>query len=244
MNSLQEKYCQQIEQIIEACQRSSLLGYGAGSGGNISYKVDDNVVLITPTGIVKRKIAFEDICIVNFDGAPIYIPDGRKPTGEIFMHLHIYKMRPDVNAIMHAHPPLLIGMSLTNEGAQAMKQAVLPDAVTMFGPILTIPYTRPNSDELGYSFDPYIMHSNAFIMGNHGCLVCSAHGISGTVDACQVMEAQAKAVLINKIFATHMRELNDENMDGLDMLLKVRKEQIPCMPDRYSAMREMFQDLP
>ena len=149
------------------------------------------------------------------------------------MHLHIYKMRPDVNAIMHAHPPLLIGMSLTDEGAEAMKRAVLPDAATMFGPVLTIPYVRPNGDELGYSFDPYILHSNAFIMGNHGCLVCSENGITGTVDACQVMEAQAKAALINKIFATGMRELNDENMSGLDKLLQVRGEHIPCAQGGY-----------
>lgn len=244
MNNLQEKYQKQIRQLIEACQRSSQLGYGAGSGGNASYKVDDDLVLITPTGIVKRKIRFEDICMVNLEGEPVYIPDGRRPTGEYFMHLHIYKMRKDVNAIMHAHPPLLIGMSLTDEGAEAMKRAVLPDAATMFGPILTIPYVRPNGDELGYSFDPYIMRSNAFIMGNHGCLVCSEHGISGTVDACQVMEAQAKAALINKIFGTRMRELNEENMLGLDKLLEVRGETMPCAQGGFREMRQMFANLP
>ena len=244
MNTLQEKYRMQLEQLIEACQRSSMLGYGAGSGGNASYKVADDIILLTPTGIVKRKITCEDICFVNPEGEPIYIPEGRRPTGEYFMHLHIYKMRPDVNAIMHAHPPLLIGMSLTDEGAEAMKRAVLPDAATMFGPVLTIPYVRPNGDELGYSFDPYILHSNAFIMGNHGCLVCSENGITGTVDACQVMEAQAKAALINKIFATGMRELNDENMSGLDKLLQVRGEHIPCAQGGYRAMRELFANLP
>ena len=149
MNHLQEKYQKQIEQMIEACKRSGALGYGAGSGGNASYRVDDNVVLITPTGIVKRKITFEDICIIDLDANPLYIPENRKPTGEYFMHLHIYKMRPDVNAILHAHPPLLIGMSLAEESEKPMREAVLPDAATMFGPILTIPYVRPNGDELG-----------------------------------------------------------------------------------------------
>ena len=55
MNALQQKYKSQIEEMIEACQRSAELGYGAGSGGNAAYRVDDNVVLITPTGIVKTE---------------------------------------------------------------------------------------------------------------------------------------------------------------------------------------------
>ena len=91
MNSLQEKYCAQIEELIEACRRSSALGYGAGSGGNASYRVEENLVLITPTGIVKRKIVPEDVCFVDMDGNPVYIPEGRRPTGEYFMHLHIYR---------------------------------------------------------------------------------------------------------------------------------------------------------
>lgn len=242
MNGLQTKYCKQIEEMIEACQRSAELGYGAGSGGNASYRVGKGTVLITPTGIVKRKICFDDICILDLDGKPQFIPDGRKPTGEYFMHLHILKLRPDIKAIMHAHPPLLIGMSLTDEGQEAMRKAVLPDAATFLGPILTIPYVRPNGDALGYSFDPYIMHANAFIMGNHGCLVCSRTGITDTVDACQVMEVHAKAAITCQIFEDNIRILNEQNMEGMDKLLVQRAEVMPCPPGRYQTMSEMFQD--
>ena len=242
MNNLQQKYKTQIEEMIDACQRSSELGYGAGSGGNASYRVNDNTVLITPTGIVKRKIRFEDICIMDLDANPLYIPEGRKPTGEYFMHLHVLKLRPDIKAVLHAHPPLLIGMSLTDEGAEAMKKPVMPESATFLGPILTIPYVRPNGDELGYSFDPYIMHGNAFIMGNHGCLVCSGTGIRDTVDACQVMEAYAKAVLTCKIFEDRIRTLNEHNMEGMDKLLRQRGEVMPCPPGRYQTMSEMFVD--
>lgn len=89
MNHLQEKYQKQIEQMIEACKRSGALGYGAGSGGNASYRVDDNVVLITPTGIVKRKITFEDICIIDLDPILFTIPENRKPTRRI-LHASAY----------------------------------------------------------------------------------------------------------------------------------------------------------
>ena len=242
MNELQIKYKKQIEEMIEACRRSGALGYGAGSGGNASYRVDENVVLITPTGIVKRKIVFEDICIIDMKANPLYIPENRKPTGEYFMHLHVYEKRPDVNAVFHAHPPILIGMSLAEESAALMSKAVLPDAATMFGPILTIPYVRPNGDELGYSFDPYIMKSNAFIMSNHGCLVCSKNGISGTVDECIVMEAQAKVVLVSKILNDTARVMNARDMVGLDQLLAKREEVMPCNPGNCEHMAQLFAD--
>ena len=115
-----------MEEMVEVCRRAGELGFGAASGGNVSYRVEEDVVLITPTGIVKRKIELEDICIVNTKGEAIYIPEGRKPTGEMFMHLHILERRKDVKGIMHAHPPVLIGMSLSEKGRAMMRLPLLP----------------------------------------------------------------------------------------------------------------------
>ena len=89
MNELQKRFEKEINEVVEVCRHAGELGFGASSGGNVSYKVDEDLVLITPTGIVKRKIGFDDICIVNAEGQPVYIPEGRKPTGEMFMHLHV-----------------------------------------------------------------------------------------------------------------------------------------------------------
>jgi L-fuculose-phosphate aldolase len=240
MNTLQLRYKQQIDELVEVCRRAGELGFGAGSGGNASYKVDKNTILITPTGTLKRKICFEDICIVDSDGGYIYVPEGKKPTGEAFMHLHIYKMRDDIKGIMHAHPPLVIGMSLTQEGADAMKLPLFPEASTFLGPIYTIPYVEPNCDDLGYSFDPYIMKSNGFIMANHGCLVCSANSIKDTVEEVQVLEATAKSVLAAKIFGGDIRILNDEELDGLDALLKQRGDRMPGPAGVFTGMKDMF----
>lgn len=241
MNDLQKRFETEIKELLEACQRLSDLRYGAGSGGNVSYRVDEDLVLITPTGMVKRKIRFEDICIVHMDGSPAYVPEGRRPTGEMFMHLHIYRKRPDVKGIMHAHPPLVVGVSMTEQCRDMMKLPVLPDAATFLGPILTIPYVRPNSDELGYSFDPYLPHGNAFIMSNHGCLVCSANGVKNTVDACQVLEAQAKVSLLASMMGEKPRILNDRDMHGMDLLLEHRGERMPGPPKAYADMKTMFE---
>lgn len=130
MNELQMLYCDQIEEIVEVCRRSGELGFGAASGGNVSFRVAENVILITPTGIIKRNIVFDDICIVNMEGQVLYAKEGRKPTGEMFMHLYCLKARPDVTGIMHAHPPYAIGMSLTAEGQKAMILPLLPESMT------------------------------------------------------------------------------------------------------------------
>jgi len=242
MADLQNKYKQQIMEVVEVCRRSGELGFGAASGGNVSYKVSDEHILITPTGIVKRKVQFDDICVVNPDGEVLLSRNGRKPTGEAFMHLHIYSLRNDVKAIMHAHPPIIIGMSLTDEGAEVMKLPLFPEASTQLGPIFTIPYVQPNCEDLGYSFDPYIMKSNGFIMSNHGCLVCSSHGVKDTVEAVQVMESTAKSILVARIFGREMRMLNNEELDGLDALLKQRGEIMPGPQGMFKGMRDMFQN--
>jgi len=157
------------------------------------------------------------------------------------MHLHIYAVRADVKGIMHAHPPYTIGMSLTDKGVEVMKLPLFPEASTQLGPIHTIPYVQPNCDDLAYSFDPYIMKSNGFIMENHGCLVCSSSGIKDTVEAVQVMEATAKSVLAAKIFGQDIKVLNDDELDGLDALLKQRGEKMPGPLGVFKGMRDMFQ---
>ncbi len=240
MNDIQEKYRKQMEEMVEVCRRAGELGFGAASGGNVSYRVEEDVILITPTGIVKRKIELEDICIVNTKGEAIYIPEGRKPTGEMFMHLHILERRKDVKGIMHAHPPVLIGMSLSEKGRAMMRLPLLPEAMTQLGPVYTIPYVMPNGKELGYSFDPYIMKSNAFIMANHGCLVCSSNGVLDTVESVQVMESMAKSLLANRAVGEDIRTLGKEEIDGLDSLLSSRKEHMPGPFGEYRGMNELF----
>ena len=92
MNHLRENIKSRSEQMIEACKRSGALGYGAGSGGNASYRVDDNVVLITPTGIVKRKYHLSPSRIsVSLIWMPILFAfrKTRKPAGE-YSHASAY----------------------------------------------------------------------------------------------------------------------------------------------------------
>ena len=93
MNPYMKKYEKEIMEIIETCHRDAEIGYGPAVSGNVSYRVDEDIVLITPTKTPKRLMRPEDICVLNMAGEPLYLPEGKKPTGETFMHLHVLSKR-------------------------------------------------------------------------------------------------------------------------------------------------------
>ena len=168
MNPYMKKYEKEIMEIIETCHRDAEIGYGPAVSGNVSYRVDEDIVLITPTKTPKRLMRPEDICVLNMAGEPLYLPEGKKPTGETFMHLHVLSKRPDINAVMHAHPPLVTALSTTKAGKEALLLPLIPEAMMQLGPVITIPYANPNMEELGYAFDPVVNDSNGFMLESHG----------------------------------------------------------------------------
>ena len=151
MNLLQEKYKKQIEELIVACHRCAELNYVTSSGGNLSFRMEDGNILITPTKTLKRKMRFEDICIIDIEGNILYASEGKKPTGEWPFHTRILKKRPDIKAIAHAHPPILTGFAIADNGM--MEKPFLPEPIIEVGPILTVPYETPLSEALSLQFD-------------------------------------------------------------------------------------------
>ena len=98
------------KQIIEVGKRTYERGYVASNDGNISAKIDDKRVLITPTGVSKGFMKAEDLAVVDMNGK--VINGSKKPSSEVFMHLQVYKDRPDVNSVCHAHPPYATGFAV------------------------------------------------------------------------------------------------------------------------------------
>ena len=88
MHELQKKYEAQIIELVEAAHKTDAKGFVTSQGGNLSFRVDENVVLITPTKVAKRSVQFDDVCIVDMDGNTLFASAGRKPTGELPFHLH------------------------------------------------------------------------------------------------------------------------------------------------------------
>lgn len=153
----------QITMIIDKIYRSGLT---TTSGGNISIIDDDGDVWVTPSAIDKGTLRPSDMICVCKDGT---IKGRHKPSSEYPFHIAIYKSRPDIKAIIHAHPPALVSFSIVR---QIPNTNVLPQAKHICGPIGYAPYALPGSNELGeviaHEFDKGV---NAVIMENHGTVV-------------------------------------------------------------------------
>ena len=227
MNPYMKKYEKEIMEIIETCHRDAEIGYGPAVSGNVSYRVDEDIVLITPTKTPKRLMRPEDICVLNM-------------TGETFMHLHVLSKRPDINAVMHAHPPLVTALSTTKAGKEALLLPLIPEAMMQLGPVITIPYANPNMEELGYAFDPVVNDSNGFMLESHGALVCSPKGVLYAIESLQVMESLAESIIVGRIMSKKLKCLTREDAEGIDGVIHELGWALPGAPGRYKTITEMF----
>ena len=240
MDRIFDKYKKQVDEIIEVCARDGQLGYGPSVSGNVSYRVGDDFVIVTPTNVPKRLMRPEYLCAVRLNGEIIYTPEGKKPTGELFMHLHCLRKRPDIKAVMHAHPPISTGLSTSKEGKEALMLPLIPEAMMQLGPVVTVPYANPNMEELGYMIDPYMNKSNAFMLENHGVLVLSPNGVLEVIESIQILESMAESIVAAQRMGGKLKCLTQEDMKGIDEVINQLGWKLPGAPGEYGSISEIF----
>ena len=141
------------------------LGFVAANDGNISVKVGENEFYCTPTGVSKRDLTPDMIIKVDKNGNKL---EGKlNPSSEIKMHMRVYQERSDVNAVVHAHPP--VATAFTIAGID-LDQYILPEAILTIGEVPTCAYGTPSTMEIPDSLEPYIQNHDAFLLQNHGAL--------------------------------------------------------------------------
>ena len=151
--------------LVEICHRMYRQGYIAAGDGNVSCKIDEERVLVTPTGFHKGFITEADLVVVDLEGK--LLRGAHKPSSEFLMHALAYRERPDVRAVVHAHPPLTVGLALAGV---TLAQCVLSETCLVLGPILTAPYSTPTTEEVPRVLQPFVRQANAIVMDRHGAL--------------------------------------------------------------------------
>lgn len=154
----------------EICRVGKMLhqsGFVAGCDGNISVRVGHDLVLSTPTSLCKGMMEPEDLVLADMSGAQVN--GHRHPSSELGMHLLFYRMRPDVRAVVHAHPPTATAFATVG---QALDEPLVAEVVVTFGSIPLAPYGMPGSSELHDSLRPYIPDHDGILMANHGVVTC------------------------------------------------------------------------
>ncbi|MBM4428559.1 MAG: class II aldolase/adducin family protein [Chloroflexi bacterium] len=135
--------------------------------GNISIRMSDGNVLITPSGLSKGRLNPDDLLIVDLDGNVISSRPDRKPSSETPMHLEVYKHRDDVCAVLHAHP--IFATTLTVADLQ-FPSDVLPEVLLTLGEVPITEYATPSSHEDAVVIRPFLKTHNAMILRQHGSL--------------------------------------------------------------------------
>ncbi len=237
MHQLQKQYQDQIVELAESSVRLAELGYVTSHGGNLSYRVAEDVVLITPTKVAKRKVTFDDVCIIDMSGQVLYTKEGRKPTGETPFHLRIFQLRPDLTGLVHAHPPVMTGFAIAN--TDLLTKAFLPEPIIEVGPMVTVEYAEPLSDELAQAFDDKLPYANAFLMKNHGAIVTSPDGVERALEFFEMMEAAAKSILVAKLLGG-AEEIAKDDVGNLERTMKTRGLPMPGAPGKVNGLLELF----
>lgn len=151
------------EEIVRYGRMLHAKGFVAAMDGNLSVRLKQDRILVTPTGLSKGAMRGADLVIVDPDGNRI---SGRKNvTSEIGMHLMIYRTRPDVKAIVHAHPPTATGFAAAGI---ALTEPLVCEVVMGLGCIPLARYGTPGTAELAQSLEPYVPKYDAILMSNHG----------------------------------------------------------------------------
>ena len=237
MHELQEIYQQQIMELAETAVKCGRLGFVASHGGNLSMKAAPGIILITPTKVAKESITFDDICIVDEEGQTVFASSGRKPTGETPMHVFIYRKRPDLKSLVHAHPPILTGFSIA--GDTILDRPILPEPCIELGPILSIPYAEPISQTLANCFESVLPLSNAWLMKNHGITIGSDQGAERTLGLLQMAEAMAQSVVVARQCGK-INEIPREEVENLSRVLSIRNLPCPGDPRRKHTLASLY----
>jgi L-fuculose-phosphate aldolase len=135
--------------------------------GNLSARLDQDRILVTPAGACKGYLAPEDLVIIDLSG--VVLRGTRQPSTELPMHLLFYRLRPDVQAVCHAHPPTATGFAAAG---RALEDAVLPEVIVSLGKIPLAPYGTPSTWGLCAGLEPLAMKYDAILLENHGVVTC------------------------------------------------------------------------
>jgi len=198
------------------CEIGKLLyerSYVVSSDGNVSIRLDENRVLATPTMTCKGRMDEDCLAVTDMEGKSL---TEKKASSELAMHLLIYKMRPDIKAVCHAHPPH--GTAFAVAGL-AIDKPILSEVILTLGCVPLTDYGTPSTDELTESMKPFVQHHNALLMANHGA-VAYGEDLWQAFDRLETLEHTAKIAILAKALGG----ANDLPADAIEKLINIREK--------------------
>ena len=218
----------QAQAICDIGNKLWQLGFVAANDGNISVRLPDNTFLTTPTGVSKSMLKPDMIIKMNAANEvvePAALP-GYRPTSEFKVHLRCYAERPDINAVVHAHPPTATGFAIARI---PLDDYTLPEAIFTLGSVPLAPYATPGSAEVADSIAPFLEHHDTILLESHGAISVGVD-IMQAYYRMETLEHFAKVSLV----ARQLGGAHDLPMDKILECLEVAKS----YPVRHPGYRK------
>jgi L-fuculose-phosphate aldolase len=190
--------------IVEVGRRLYARGYTASNDGNISVRLDDRRLLMTPKSVCKGFMSPEMMCITDLEGRKI--AGDRDPSSEMQMHLEVYRQRPDVQAVVHAHPPIATGFAVAGI---PLDRAVLAEVVTTLGSVPIADYATPSTKELPEAVRKFVKAHDGMLLANHGALTLGSDLFSAYFKM-ETIEHFAKISLVARLLGGERLLSRDE----------------------------------
>jgi ribulose-5-phosphate 4-epimerase/fuculose-1-phosphate aldolase len=215
---LSQKYAEQVEQFLLVCGRLAQNMFVTSAGGNLAWKLEDDLILITPTKMNKGILKVEDLVFVRRSG--LVVEGVRRPTGELPMYVQFFNQREDVISVIHCHPPAVCAFAIL-KGKNWLMRPLFPEMTVEVGPVPVVPYAEPLTEQLALNFAPFLTHYDSFIMENHGLVTMSRTDILSTLYLVEMAEMTARSILM-ALPAGELKELDREAVRGLENTMKTR----------------------
>jgi len=195
--------------IVEVGRRMYARGYTASNDGNISVRLGADRLLMTPKSVCKGFMSPDMMCITDLAGRKL--EGDRDPSSEMLMHLEVYRQRPDVQAVVHAHPPTATGFAVAGI---PLDKAVLAEVLTTLGSIPIAEYATPSTRELPEAVGKYIKAHDGMLLANHGALTVGSD-LFAAYYKMETIEHFAKISLVARL-------LGGENLIAREEVLRLQ----------------------
>ncbi len=183
-------------EVVEVCRLMHQRNLIAAGDGNVSVRIGPRRLLVTPSGARKGFLKPEDLVLTDLRGHPLAGERGR-PSSELAMHVAIYGARPDVRAVVHAHPPCAIAHTVAGVGLDV---PLMPEVFCELGEIVTLPYTTPTTDEVPAAVSAHIAGRSALLMERHGSITVGPT-LARAYDRLEILEHTARISMMARTLA-------------------------------------------
>ena len=218
MTNYHEKYRTEINLFLKVLHRLASNYYVTAFGGNAAWKLEKDVILITPTQMNKGDVTSDDVVFIDRAGKTL--EGKRRPTGEKPMYLKFFEDRPDVVSVVHCHPPCVCAAAIMADPGFLMRP-FYPETTTEVGPVPVVPYGQPLTQKLADNFAPYLPKYNSFVMENHGLVTMTRGDIYWTLLTVELLESSVDSML-RGLAAGTLKELPRDAVRELSHIMTTR----------------------